>query len=96
MIFHICQNALHFHVGSPRTGNENDIVACNALTLYLGKSRSYNSPCAVALNRAAYFLAAGYTDSRFFKSVSHCVSNETRGRLALSAIVDTAKILVFL
>ena len=96
MAFHLLRNLLHFHLRRSGARNENDIVIRFEGARLLGKRRSDHAPRPVALNRAADLLAAGYANSRLIKTVSQHIGNETGRRLALSAVIHAAKVLVFL
>ena len=96
MVFHFMRNLLHFNLRSFRARNENDIVIRFERACLLSKRRSDNAPCAVALYCAADLLSAGYAHPRLIKTVSQHVGNETGRSLAFSAVIHTAKVLVFL
>lgn len=96
MAFHFLINLLHFYLSGFRARNENDIVIRFKRARLLSKRRSDNAPRAVALHRAADLLPACYAHSRLVESVSHHVGNETGRSLAFSAVINPAKILVFL
>ena len=96
MAFHLLRNLLHFNLRSSGARNENDIVIRFEGASLLSKRRSDHAPCPVALYRATDLLAAGYANSRFIKTVSHHIGNETGRGLAFSAVIHAAKVLVFL
>ena len=96
MVFHFLRNLLHFNLRGSGARNENDIVIRFEGACLLSKRRSDNAPCAVALNCAADFLAAGYAHPRLVEIIFQNVSNKTGGRFAFSAVIHAAKVLVFL